>query len=378
MNEIALQMLFGDRAKYVLLISGVCFSAILIAQGLAMFFGILGFSYATVDNIRAPLWIVDPMVEQVGDNQPLRDTDVDRVRSVDGVAWAAPLFIGMAQARVLGSGNTKPVTLVGLDPATLVGAPTRVLSGSILDLRRSQSVVLDEEVAARLSRDRKRPLKVGAVFEMNDRRAEVVAIVKAKQGMGGAAYVFTTWDRAREYSPSQRKMLTHVLAAPQAGRTATDVALEITRSTGLKAITEQQFKDMNVHWMITNSPIPFVVGLMVGIGFLVGIVIAGQTFYSFVLENTRYLGALKAMGASNWLLARMTLLQALVVGFVGYGIGMGLLSLFFRSLPEGRAPLVMQWPIAWIVFAAVMVIILFACALGIRRVVRIEPAIVFR
>jgi putative ABC transport system permease protein len=173
-------------------------------------------------------------------------------------------------------------------------------------------------------------------------------------------------------------MLTHVLAAPQAGRTATDVALEITRSTGLKAITEQQFKDMNVHWMITNSPIPFVVGLMVGIGFLVGIVIAGQTFYSFVLENTRYLGALKAMGASNWLLARMTLLQALVVGFVGYGIGMGLLSLFFRSLPEGRAPLIMQWQIVWIVFAAVMIIILFACALGIRRVVRIEPAIVFR
>jgi len=59
MIDVAVQMLYGDRAKYALLISGVCFSSILMAQGLAMFFGILSFSYATLDNIRAPIWVVD-------------------------------------------------------------------------------------------------------------------------------------------------------------------------------------------------------------------------------------------------------------------------------------------------------------------------------
>ncbi|MBC8128333.1 MAG: hypothetical protein H8M99_14425 [Gloeobacteraceae cyanobacterium ES-bin-144] len=60
MTDVALQMLYGDRSKYALLISGVCFSTILMAQGLAMFFGILSFSYATLDNIRVPIWVVDP------------------------------------------------------------------------------------------------------------------------------------------------------------------------------------------------------------------------------------------------------------------------------------------------------------------------------
>jgi len=213
---------------------------------------------------------------------------------------------------------------------------------------------------------------------MNDRRAEVVAIVKAKQGQGGAPYVFTTFDRAREYGFAQRKMTTHVLAAPQPGVTEEEAAALISRETGLRAYTEAQFKQASSDWMMTNTPIPFVVGLIVGIGFLVGIIVAGQTFYNFVLENTRYLGALKAMGASNSRVARMTVFQAAVVGFTGYGIGMGLLTMFFRGLPEGRAPLLLQWPVAVIVLGAVILIIAFASFLGIRRIVGIEPALVFR
>jgi putative ABC transport system permease protein len=378
MTDVSLQMLYGDRAKYALLITGVCLSSILMAQGLAMFFGIIGFSFATIDNVRAPIWVVDPKVEQVADNQPLKDTDVDRIRSVQGVAWAAPFYVGQTQARVLGSGETKPVTLVGLDATTLAGAPSKVVEGSVLDLRKSQSVVIDEEVASRLGSTREQPLIVGDVFEMNDKRAEVVAIVRAKQGMGGASYVFTTFDRAREYGFGQRKMTTHVLAAPQEGITPEQVADRIIKETGLRAYTEEQFKKASSDWMIQNSPIPFVVGLIVGIGFLVGIVVAGQTFYTFVLENSRYLGALKAMGASNMRLARMTITQALVVGVTGYGIGMGLLSLFFRAIPEGKAPLLLRWEVAAFVFGAVLLIISFASLMGIRRIARIEPAIVFR
>ena len=378
MTDVSLQMLYGDRAKYALLITGVCFSTILMAQGMAMFFGILAFSFSTLDNVRAPIWVVDPMVQQVGDNQPLKDTDVDRVRSVPDVAWAVPLHVGQTQARALGTGTTKPVMIVGLDATTMAGAPTGIIAGSITDLRRSGAVAIDEDVAARLGPDRAHPLTIGDAFEMNDHRAEVVAIVRTKQGMGGAAYVFTTFDRARDYGSGHRKMTTHILAAPRQGLSSEAVASQIATATGLSAYTEDQFKTASSNWLIANSPIPFVVGLIVGIGFLVGIVVAAQTFYTFILENSRCLGALKAMGATNGRLARMTLLQAAVVGTTGYGLGMGVLSLFFRSLPEGRVPLVMRWEVAAFVFAAVTLISCFASFIGIRRVARIEPAIVFR
>src|SRR5262245_24388778 len=104
MIDSALKMLFGERGNCAMLVSGIGVATILMTQGLSFFFGILGFSYATAKNIRAPIWIVDPLVQQVDESQPLRDTDVNRVRSVEGVAWAAPLYVGGTQAKLLGGG----------------------------------------------------------------------------------------------------------------------------------------------------------------------------------------------------------------------------------------------------------------------------------
>lgn len=378
MIEIALKMLFGERAKYMMLVSGICFATILMTQGLALFFGILSFSYATATNIRAPIWVVDPLVQQVGDNQPLRDTDVNRVRSVEGVAWAAPLYVGNAQANLLTGGATQPLTLVGLDSDTLAGAPTRMIEGNILDLRLAQSVVVDAKFLEIMQTTRGVKLGIGDVFEMNDRRAIIVGVAKVAQGQSGASYVFTTWDRAKEYAPSQRKMLTHVLAAPAPDKPVAEVILAIEEQTGLQAVTEAEFKRMTAMWMIFNSPIPYVVGLIVGIGFIIGLGVSGQTFYTFVLENTRHLGALKAMGASNLKVAAMIITQAGIVGFVGFGLGVGVMSGFFSILPEGRAPLMLLWQIPVIVFFAITVICMVAAMLSLWRVARIEPAIVFR
>jgi putative ABC transport system permease protein len=378
MIDVAIQMLYGDRAKYLLLISGIAFSTILIAQGLAMFFGITSFSYATMDNVRAQIWVVDPKVQQVMDNQPLKDTDVYRVRSVPGVAWAAPLYSGQTQARVVGSGESKTVTLIGIDADTLYGVPQTVISGSIAELKRSRTVAIDQDMSERLATHPSRPLKPGDSFEMNDRTAEVVAVVKAKQGQAGAAYVFTTFDRAREYGFSQRRMTTHILAEPLPGLDAATVARQIATTTNLAAFTEEELKEASRKWMIYNTPIPFVVGLIVGIGFLVGVVIAGQTFYNFILDNTRHLGTLKAMGATNHRLITMTVFQAVTVGITGYGIGGGMLAFFFNLLPTDKVPLRLEWQVAVIVFLAIQIIISIASGLAIRKLLRIEPAIVFR
>jgi putative ABC transport system permease protein len=379
MFDIALRMLFGDRAKYLMLVSGIAFATILMTQGFALFFGILSFSYSTISNIRSPIWVFDPLVQQVADNQPLRDTDIDRVRSVDGVAWAAPLYVGFAQARLIGDGGTsQQVQIVGIDANTLAGAPTKLVAGNIFDLQLAESVVVDANFVAQVKAMRGIELKVGDVFEMNDRRARIVGIAELSQGMAGATYIYTTWDRAKDYAPNQRKMLTHVLAAPLPGRSTEEVCRAITEATGLKAVTEGEFKKMSERFMVRYSPIPFVVGLMVVIGFVIGVAISGQTFYAFVFENTRYLGALKAMGTSNGMLAAMILLQALIVGLVGFGLGVGVMSAFFSAIPAGRVPLLLLWPVPVGVLGAVLFICMGAALLSVVRVARIEPAIVFR
>lgn len=379
MNALALKMLFGDRAKYLMLVSGIVFASVLMSQGLGLFCGMMTWTFATITNVRAPLWIGDPAVEQVGDNRPLRDTDVDRVRSVPGVAWAVPLFRGNAQARLF-NGNAKDVSLVGVDDATLTGAPAVMLAGRVEDLRLPHAVILDEYGVERLSDGSDHRVGVGEVFEMNDHEARVVGVCRTTRSFQGGPYVFCAYSRAvGEYVPGQRKMLSFVLAAPQPGRSADAVARRIRAETGLAAFTENDFSRATMWWSFRNTPVPFVIGFIVAVGFLIGTAISGQTFYAFVLENLRNLGALKAMGASNATLARMLGLQALFVGLVGYCAGLGLVSLLGRvALRTGKLPFLWPWQVPLIVLAAILLICGLAALLGIVKVARLEPSVVFR
>jgi putative ABC transport system permease protein len=112
----------------------------------------------------------------------------------------------------------------------------------------------------------------------------------------------------------------------------------------------------------------------------VGAVVAGQTFYLFTLDNLKQFGALKAIGVSNRRLVGMILLQALIVGGIGYGIGMGLAAAFFETTKYAIAlrGIVLLWPVMLGTGGAVMLIIVLASLLSIRRVLVLEPAAVFR
>lgn len=378
MNRLALRMLLGDHAKYLMLISGITFATILMAQGASLFCGLMSWTFAPLRNIRVPVWVADPKVEQVNDNKPLRDTDVNRVRSVEGVAWAVPLYQGLTLAR-LGNGASRMITITGLDSTTLIGAPTDFISGGLEDLRLPNTVIIDEYGVERLSDGRATPIGVGDSFEINDHEARIVGVCRAHRSFTGGAYVYTTYDRALQYVPFQRKLLTFVLAAPIAGVSPEELSARIREGTGLSAYTEKQFIWSTVWWYVINTGIPINVGAIVFMGFAIGIAISGQTFYSFVIENLRNLGALKAMGTSTWTLCRMLILQAFCVGFIGYGLGMGVVSVLGRlAIKIQKVPFLMLWHIPAGVFVAVVFICTLASLLGIIRVARLDPAVVFR
>jgi putative ABC transport system permease protein len=378
MYRLALKMLFGDHAKYLMLVSGIMFSTVLMAQGASLFCGIMSWTYATIRNARAEIWVADPKVERVDDAKPLRDTDVNRVRTLTDVAWAAPLFTSTVQARLL-DGSFKLVQIIGLDATTFAGAPHVMLAGRLEDLRLPNTVIIDELGVERLSEDRERPIGIGDVFEINDREARVVGICRAARSFTGGPYVYTTYDRAVQYAPAQRKMLSFILAAPVPGRDASAVAAAITRETGLRAFTEQEFMWSTMMWYVRNTGIPINVGTLVLLGFVVGCVISGQTFYSFIHENTRNLGALKAMGTSTPKLCAMLILQALAVGAIGFGIGLGVVAFMGDQLLRlGKVPFLMLWQVPAIVGLAVFVICILSALLGIQRIARLEAAIVFR
>jgi putative ABC transport system permease protein len=354
---------------------------------------------ATLKNVAAPIFVVEERVEQVNETNPMRDTDVARVRSVSAVRWAMPLYSGIQRVR-LEDGSFKTVQLIGIDAASLAGAPGRMVEGNLEDLRLPNTVVIDELATVRLSsnpRDPSKKIKIGDQFEINDVEARVVGICKAMRSFTGGPYIWTTYERALQYTPQSRKMLTAVIAAPVEGMTSEQAAAEIEKTTGLRAYVNEGFAssprdgvtskgkkygDFNtstVWWYVKNTGIPISFGTTVVIGFIVGVAIACQTFYAFVLDNLKHLGALKAMGMSNFRLSIMLLFQALTVGIIGFGLGLLATSAFaMGAIENGQPPFYMPWQIPVAAFLAVQLICMLAALMGIIRLSLYEPAMVFR
>src|SRR5271169_731496 len=143
MNRIALQMLVGDRAKYLGIIMGLTFASLLITQQAAIFVGLMGRTYGSISDLGLPdIWVMDPKVQFVDDIKPLQDTQLLRVRGTAGVDWAVPLYKGILKAR-LENGNFQSCNVVGLDDSTLIGGPAVMVAGKLSDLRRSESVIVD-------------------------------------------------------------------------------------------------------------------------------------------------------------------------------------------------------------------------------------------
>lgn len=380
MNWVALRMLTGDRAKYLGLIFAIAFSTFLIAQQSSLFVVVINRTRSfIVDVTDANIWVMAPATRYIDEVYALKDNDVERVRSVPGVSWAVPFYKG--SARVLApDGKFREATLLGVDDASLAGAPEprRMVLGSIENLRDPDAVVID--LAGYNFFFPGEPLTLGKTFEMNDHRAKVVGIVSASVPFGPLPLFYTRYSLALDFVGRERKLLSFVLAKGAPGARLSDVTKRIEDQTGLQALSSDEFGWMTIWYYIHNTAFTTVFGITVVVAIIIGTVVAGQTFYMFTLENLKQFAALKAIGTTNGRIVRMIVLQALLVGALGYSIGIGMTTLAFvgMSHKQPTRDSMLFWQTMGLAAGLELLIVLIASLASIRKILVLEPAVVFR
>jgi len=378
-------MLVGERGKYIGMIIGVFFASLIITQQLSIFVGLMSRTIGFLSDTSLPdIWVMDPKVQFIDDIKPMQDTRLYQVRGVEGVRWAMPLYKGAIRAR-LTNGTFQTCNVFGIDDATLIGGPGVMLQGKLEDLRRADGVIIDSVAAnGKLAKVSKipgvppEPVKVGDTLELNDKRAIVVGIAQTTRSFQSQPVIFTTYSRALSFAPKERRLLSFILVKALPGVDLSLLNKRVTQNTKLAAYTLEEFKWITIWYFVKNTGIPINFGIAVLLGFIVGTAIAGQTFYSFTVDNIRYFGTLKAMGASNWLLVKMIVLQAAVVGFIGYGLGVGLASLTSYLSSKSELAFKFPWQLLAISATAVTLICIISAIFSIRKVSKLEPAIVFK
>jgi putative ABC transport system permease protein len=378
MSFVALRMLTGDRAKYFGLVFSIAFCTFLLENQTSIFANIMKRTASQIlDVTDAEIWVMDPRTEYWDQTKALKDTDLNRVRGAPGVRWAVRLFKGNPVARTR-DGRFAVSFMIGIDDATLAGAPRKMIVGSWQRLHEPDSVVIDK--AGYLLLFPGEPLELGRTLEMNDHEVRIVGISDASPPFQSLPVMHARYSEAVKFLGRERAQLSFVIARAAAGVTPEELTARIEKTTGLRARTATEFMWDCVRYYLRNTGIPVNFGITIGVALIVGAVVAGQTFYLFTIENLKQFGALKAIGVTNLRLVGMILLQASSAGSLGFALGTGLAATFFEITRHQLATrgIVLFWESVALTGASILAVVIVASLLSLRRVLVLEPATVFR
>src|SRR6516225_1628894 len=237
---IALKMLTGDRAKYLGLIFAIAFCSFLLENQTSIFAGILRRTGSQIlDVTDADIWVMDPKTEYFDQTKALKDTDVSRVRGVEGIQWAVRLFKGNPVARTP-DGKFATSLCFGLDDATLTGVPRNMLLGSWERLREPDAIVIDKAGYLLLFPDE--PLQIDRTLELNDHKAVIVGISDASAPFLSNPIIHARYSQAINFVGRERTQLSFVLVKSAPGVNPQEVISRIQARTGLRARTKDDFR----------------------------------------------------------------------------------------------------------------------------------------
>jgi putative ABC transport system permease protein len=394
MFRVAVEMLMGDKTKYIGLLIGITFTAFLMTFALSYFAGFMTRGFALIsENPSADVWVMDSAVSSTEATINMSSSALTQVKSVQGVSNAMPLYMGDVTARYA-NGAFQTFQMIGVDDATLSGAPKNKRGMRNDALRLPQSVLVDAGGTSTKLQTPKlredmwrfdgahlmaptRELQFGDEMLVDDKRVIVRGVTQTLPRFPPRPLIYTTISNFKRLTPSQNKRLTFVMVKAKKGISAQALANKITRQTAFKAITSQEFKKETVLWYLTNSEDVGDMLSMVILAMLVGFGVTGVMLYMFTYENLKQYALLKAMGASNRQLRTMVFTQVFIGVIVGSGIGIGICAIIGELISGIEYPFRMMWFSPVVGFFGVLIVSITAGIISVREVMKLEPAVVF-
>lgn len=380
MYSIALSMLWGDRIKCLGLVFGVTFSTLLITQQISIFTGLMSRVSSLITSIpQADVWVMDPRSQYIEAIHPLREVALRKVRSVPGVLWALPLHKSTVSATTEDQ-QLHQVQVIGIDGVNIANMhPTQHTENPLGYIRQPLCGVLDISGYHRIwPGDAK--LALPKTLTIHHHRIRLQAVCDAPPAFFSFPLLYVSYNTVKSMLSSKSAFLSFVLVKAQPGIAPEILASRIHKATGLQSLTQAAFAQTSIDYVLKRTGIPINFAITIILGALVGGAITAQTFYLFFMEHLKQFAAMKVMGVSNRMLLRMALIQSAWVGSIGYSLGTGLTSLFFWSQRNSAAfkGFTLHWQVLVIGFCIVFFMICISLTLSLRKLFKVDPAIVFR
>lgn len=374
MIRIALQSLFFERGKLLAAVAGVAFAANLVLVQAGLFFGFQKSATSVISRVGGDLWVMARGTALVDFADPLSAGVGDVVRAQPCVENARAVIFSWASIRKP-SGGIDNVQLIAAEPKPGTTLPWSLADGLPSDLRAPLRIGVD---AADLERLELPAHAVGTPVELQDRTVYVGVVTKGIRSFTVVPYLFAEPREARRILGLAEGQATFwALDLEDPACTAT-VRASLEEHADLAVRDRGEFEQMTSRYWVIGSGAGATLAFAALLGFIVGLVVVGQTLYSLTESRSRELATLKAMGASGRELAAFVLWQAGFLAVVGGVIGLACaVGLKFLVLQLGLT-VVLDGAVVGGGLGAIVVMCALASLASVRSIYRLEAAKVFK
>jgi putative ABC transport system permease protein len=299
---------------------------------------------------------------------PFSQNIANRLREVPEVEYV----ISQSQGPARVDGEDQFITAMGGGPITTV-FDLEVESGEVADLTQGTAVADSEWAAAA---DATVGDRVTVLFPSGQTQGFTLAGIFAKTDAGLLSGLIIPKEDYRAVGGAGQDTLLFVSLQPDADSA---VALEQVESVTaenplLQVLDQTEIKERNSQQI--NQLLYLIYG-MLGLSIIIAALGVVNTMALSVLERTREIGLLRAVGASRRQVRRMIRWEAVLVAFTGalVGVLVGLLAgVALRQSLSGDGIAVLVIPMATVIVILVMAIVLgvLAAALPARRAARLD------
>jgi putative ABC transport system permease protein len=327
-----------------------------------------------IDHTPGDIWITSKNSRNFDFSQPFPEYKINQVLSTEGISDAEKLIVMWAIIKQK-EGGTEQVEIIGYNPDTGIGGPWEMKAGHFRDVKNGNYIIVDESSKRRLGE-----FKLGDYREIVNKRLRIVGISKEVKSFTTAPIIFTSYKVSQKIGGIVGPHETvFIIADVLKGYSVKEVVKRLRNVfDDLDVYTKAEFRRKTRLYWTSETGVGFSFLITILISFFIGMLIVGQTIYNSTIEYLKEFGTLKAIGATNSNIYQIIFSEALINSLIGYAIGFVLTLISIIVYYANDMVFTLTIWVALLVFALTLFMCLTAAFFSVRKVRKIDPAMVFR
>lgn len=378
--RLAWRQLTRERVRFAVAVAGVAFAVVLMLMQLGFRRSLLRGSVRFHDRLQADLVLISPQSSYLVRMESFPRRRLDQARAFPGVVDAAPVYTTLGRWKNPQTGLTRTLFVVGIDP----DRPTLAMA----DVQEQLAVLRHPDWALF---DRRARREYGPIAQWLEERGEVEAEVNDRRthvrglfslgtsfGLDGTLITSERTFLGLTGRPPGLLELGLLRLAPGVDPGAVQMALRAALESDVLVLTREEYAQREMAYWNTVTPVGYILGLGVLIGFGVGAIIVSQILFADVSDHLPEYATLKAMGFSDAYLFGVVLSEAALLAALGYLPGLAVAAVLYRRAAEATLlPMELTSRIGGGVFGLTVVMCSLAGVLALRKLRRADPAEIF-